>query len=509
MSFIQNFFTSRDNKTDGNTYVGQEGRLWYNPDTNSIYVNTANIVGGTPVSLATGANIVANNLTVNTITSTSGNVSVTGNLVISGNISPAGNNKIGGIFPGPGVVISNQGELTIDTANLPLSFGNFTASNNILSIVNVDEDMILATEGNAEIQLIGNIGFYRDSIPPNPNDVFFSATNDGQVEIFAVTSDNLNGAVKITGNQEGITQTPVVAGVLLQLTGQPNIGARIYSDSSNARGLLVGRRFNGTDASPTPVLDNEEIYRIAATGYPGNAWPTTGSAQIRFIAEGDQSSTNQGGRIEFTTVPVGNTAVTTILTVNAANGANATKFTTSGTISAAGNITGGNVNTTNISLTGNVIGNVITGGVISATGNITGGNILTGGIISSTGNITGGNVIVEGVIRYDQAVNNATGNAFNKTGGTVTANGRTGQVTSNADLLAKGAAGTFTINNDYITSSKDVVIVNIASGASVNSYAVAVTAINSAGSCNVTVTNNGSGGLSEAIVFNFAVIKVS
>jgi hypothetical protein len=46
---------------------------------------------------------------------------------------------------------------------------------------------------------------------------------------------------------------------------------------------------------------------------------------------------------------------------------------TSGTISAVGNITSGNL---------------LTGGIVSATANITGGNVLTGGLISATGNIT-------------------------------------------------------------------------------------------------------------------------
>ena len=91
----------------------------------------------------------------------------------------------------------------------------------------------------------------------------------------------------------------------------------------------------------------------------------------------------------------------------------------------------------------------------------------------------------------------------------MTANGRTGQLTSNADSLARNAAGTFTVSNNYITSAKDVVIVNIASGGSANSYSVAVTAVNAAGSFQVTTCNDGSGSLSEALVFNFAVIKVS
>jgi hypothetical protein len=60
-------------------------------------------------------------------------------------------------------------------------------------------------------------------------------------------------------------------------------------------------------------------------------------------------------------------------------------FTTTSTVSATGNITGGNIDT---------------GGQISATGNITGGNIIgnviSTGPISTTGNITGGNLIVSG-----------------------------------------------------------------------------------------------------------------
>lgn len=46
MSFIQQFFTSRDNNADGATFVGQQDRLWWNPDTNSIYVSDGVTPGG-------------------------------------------------------------------------------------------------------------------------------------------------------------------------------------------------------------------------------------------------------------------------------------------------------------------------------------------------------------------------------------------------------------------------------------------------------------------------------
>jgi hypothetical protein len=49
-NYIQNFMTSRDNNAYGPTFVGQEGRLWYNPVTNAIYVSDGVTPGGILVS---------------------------------------------------------------------------------------------------------------------------------------------------------------------------------------------------------------------------------------------------------------------------------------------------------------------------------------------------------------------------------------------------------------------------------------------------------------------------
>ena len=46
MSFIQNLFTSRDNNANGNSYVGQEDRIWWNPTTNAFYYSDGNTAGG-------------------------------------------------------------------------------------------------------------------------------------------------------------------------------------------------------------------------------------------------------------------------------------------------------------------------------------------------------------------------------------------------------------------------------------------------------------------------------
>jgi hypothetical protein len=69
---IQNFFTSRDNNVDADTYVGQDGRLWYRIDTNNIWISDGNTPGGIPLNVTgnignidsiqfnTAANITAN-----------------------------------------------------------------------------------------------------------------------------------------------------------------------------------------------------------------------------------------------------------------------------------------------------------------------------------------------------------------------------------------------------------------------------------------------------------------
>ena len=69
MSSIQKIYTSRDNqdpKVDsqtgniGNTFVGEIQRLWYNPDTNCIYVSDGNTPGGIPVGCCGGGSGTAN-----------------------------------------------------------------------------------------------------------------------------------------------------------------------------------------------------------------------------------------------------------------------------------------------------------------------------------------------------------------------------------------------------------------------------------------------------------------
>lgn len=341
MSFIQNLFSSRDNNANTETYVGQTDRIWYNPDNNTFRVSDGSTPGGLPIDYSSNANVDINSLTVNTvtvntaITSTGGNINFTGNLVISGNITAATDTKIGGVRAGPGANISNTGLLTIDTTGLPLSFGNFTANNNILTIVNADEDMILATQGSAEIQLVGNIGFYKpNGLPPSVDHRYFYATNDGQITILVPTEDPITGGVEIIGSASGNFIAPGTSGTMLHLTGNPNVSCRLYQDSIGSYSSFVGRRYNGNVASPTQVLAGQDVLRFNATAATDAGVGNTALAQIAMTALEDQTTTAQGSEITFTVTPVGSPASARVEVANigVANGVSATKFTTSGNV---------------------------------------------------------------------------------------------------------------------------------------------------------------------------------
>lgn len=361
MASLQNFYTSRDNNANANTYVGQLDRLWYNPSLNSIYVSDGNTPGGIPVGLATAANAIFTNITVQ------GNV--LGDLNITGNISAAASNKIGGVAPGPGVNISNIGILTIDSANLPVSFGNFFANNNILSIVNNNEDMILSTQGNAEIQLIGNVGFYKpDGLPPDTANRYAFFNNDGQVTFYVPAVDPLEGAVQIIGSTSGLSVSPALAGVMFHVTGQNSQSSSIYNDGVSGNPNFIGRRYNGNAVTPTQVLAGQTIVRFSGQGYSTGGFNAPADGTISLDALEDFTQTNQGAIWRFLVNPVAGNVRQEVANISVANGVVATQFATSGNVSATGNISGGNLI-------------LSSGGIISSTG-----------LISTTGNISAGNV---------------------------------------------------------------------------------------------------------------------
>ena len=116
-----------------------------------------------------------------------------------------------------------------------------------------------------------------------------------------------------------------------------------------------------------------------------------------------------------------------------------------GTVTATGNIVGGNINTAGlVSVTGNVIGGNVNTVIVSATGNVQGGNLRTGGLISATGNITGGNVL-----------GGANVNATTHTGTTVSV---TGNITGGNVIFGTGiVSGTGNVTGGNVLFGSGIV----------------------------------------------------
>jgi hypothetical protein len=162
MSFIQNFFTSRDNNANAATNVGQVGRLWYDPVTNAIYVSDGNTAGGILVSGGGGGNgtpaLPLNSLQFNNAGAFGGNINLT--------------------YDAANSVLALTG-----LANIT---GNVTATDSITAGNSVSANVIAAENG---LFINANVVTQSYTIPPG-----YNAMSAGPVTVPpGVVVDSLNG----------------------------------------------------------------------------------------------------------------------------------------------------------------------------------------------------------------------------------------------------------------------------------------------------------------------------
>ena len=175
------------------------------------------------------------------------------------------------------------------------------------------------------------------------------------------------------------------------------------------------------------------------------------------------------------------------------------------------------VNGGNLRLNGNTLSSTNTNGDINLTPNGTGKVVtsvadINGGAIDGTtvgattpASVKGTTVEATTSIGYPTGTGGTVTQLTSKSTG-VTLNKVCGQITMNNATLNRTTSVTFTLTNSFIAAT-DVIIVNIASGATAGAYTITVEVV-AAGSCNISLHNLLTGtDLSEAVVLNFAVIK--
>ena len=339
-----------------------------NISTAGLVTATGNITGGNlnAAGLSLSGNVLsAINMTAN-ITTTGGNLQA-GNL-LTGGIASATGNITGGNLRTTGQVSATS---NITGGNLNAA-GNVTGGN-------------LITAG--QVSVTGNI------TGGNIN------TGAQVVATGNITGGNINTGAQVvaTGNVTGgnIVTAALVRGQTVSATANVVGGNVSTAGLITATGNVTGGNINtGAQVVATGNITGGNLRttgQVSATGnitgnyFLGNGSQLTGIGSLTAISEGTTNMTvnGSGGNISATIGGTSNVAVFASTGINVL-----------GTVSASGNVTGGNINT---------------GAQVVATGNVTGGNINTGAQVVATGNVTGGNLRTAGQLLAASATAIAAG----------------------------------------------------------------------------------------------------
>ena len=114
----------------------------------------------------------------------------------------------------------------------------------------------------------------------------------------------------------------------------------LYDVYGALAGTFIGRRANGTQASPTALVANDKIVALGARGYDGTIFATLNRAEISLHANENWSTTSQGTYIVFATTLSGATARAERVRIANANMGMAGQFSSGSLVTGSAIITG-------------------------------------------------------------------------------------------------------------------------------------------------------------------------
>lgn len=112
----------------------------------------------------------------------------------------------------------------------------------------------------------------------------------------------------VSTNASTAAGTSPPGGTLLQVTGTDATATQVVIDSFGSANTYIGRRAQGTGASPTALQANQNIARYGAIGYGATAYATVPSAVIAMLAGENWTDSAQGAYLQFQTTANGSAA---------------------------------------------------------------------------------------------------------------------------------------------------------------------------------------------------------
>jgi len=338
-----------------------------------------------------------------------------------------------------------SGEYTIesigasDPINLISPFvnitGNLTVTGNAVLVGNINADKIF--NGTTSIEIPVTSGNANVTIGGTSNVVVWDTTGEYVTGLQSVTGNiqggNLRtaGQVSATGNVSSGNLTIATGNIVLTQTSGATTSQMIRFQDANTAVTTLGAN-----------IGSIEWFTSDATGAAARV-----TARIQAVYEDSNGNANIQIQTGSTATPT--TRITVIGSsgnVGIANAAPLHVLAVTGTVygsstlTAVGNITGGNL---------------VTAGLVTATGNVTGGNLQTAGLITATGNVTGANIISVGAVSAGALGVSTTGNV---SGGNVIS---TGLISATGNVTGANIVGTLGVFSGNLSATANTVTSNL------------------------------------------------
>jgi len=259
VAFTQDLFSSRRNNNDGTTRIGEQDRLWYEPQTNTIRVSDGITPGGIIVGSTGGGNgnVTTNNYSnVNvaaylSYTATTGNLDL-GNLYIS-------DETLGGKIANRDITLRPNGTGLVSVPGLKVPVGSVLQGvSNIVAVITTSAitNVLRSSTGPSDNLNIGDYGLTNgiSGVTPGWNVFSLSPAPGATIQVgdtIVGTGIPYNSTVLFVGNVSG-------------------------TDSANANIIITNNTLN----SLPPLEANTLAFTTRAVVNAGLAITTTGNVDI-------------------------------------------------------------------------------------------------------------------------------------------------------------------------------------------------------------------------------------
>jgi hypothetical protein len=119
-----------------------------------------------------------------------------------------------------------------------------------------------------------------------------------------------NSVIYQNGLNIGINTNQAATKLMISANDQTALFTSVrYESLVNSPAGIASLKARGTDVSPLAIIAGDEISTIAAIGYYGSGFGTTGDANFIFFAEENFTLTNRGTSCKIGTTPLGTSSV--------------------------------------------------------------------------------------------------------------------------------------------------------------------------------------------------------